>query len=79
MFRITLVMIFGSVVCEEFTPERKIISLEQIPDLEILANWENYELGKLLKCFSYHNFIMNNDSNSFFHFTNTKMSISLSW
>lgn len=49
MLRLTLVMMFGSVVCEELTPERQIIPLEQITNLKILANWENYELGKLLE------------------------------
>ena len=50
MIRNTFVLMFWSVsiLCEQLTPERdKIISLEQIENEELLANWENYKLGKM--------------------------------
>ena len=50
MIRNTFVLLFWSVsiLCEQLTPEwDKIISLEKIENEEVLANWENYKLGKM--------------------------------
>ena len=50
MIRNTFVLMFWSVsiLCEQLTSKRdKIISLEKIENEELLANWENFKLGKM--------------------------------
>ena len=52
MVRNTFLLMFQSVtmICDEFNVNRdEIIFLEQIMNSELLANWENYSLGIMLK------------------------------
>ena len=50
MIRNTFVLMFWSVsiLCEQLASKReKIVSLEKIENEELLANWENFKLGKM--------------------------------
>ena len=51
MLRSTFVLSFWSVavICEDLTPEirQNTIHLEEIADVVLHENWENYKLGKM--------------------------------